>query len=75
MRTIQYQEKGQHYPGNNVIIHYLRRSEGEGIRDFIQEVRAEDFPNLGKKLERQVHEAKIYLIISTKKDLLQDTLY
>ena len=49
--------------------------EGKGEENLFEEIIAENFPNLGKELDIQVHECNKTSYYLNAKDFLQDTLY
>uniref|UniRef100_A0A9L0S0R4 Uncharacterized protein n=1 Tax=Equus caballus TaxID=9796 RepID=A0A9L0S0R4_HORSE len=50
------------------------REEGRKEQSLFKEIIAESFPNLGKELDMQVHEAKKILITSTKRPSPKHTI-
>lgn len=52
-----------------------REEREKGSESVFKEIKTEKFPNLGRKLEIHFQVAEAHLIISTQKDLLQNTVY
>lgn len=50
-----------------------REERKRGMQSLFKEIVTENFTNLGKRLDTQIHKLREHLITTTQKNLLQDT--